>query len=334
MVIAPAKETDIFSDALMKRMEDNEHYATFDVVGFIEKEAGTGKGAGAKIYKQVGTLADIAGPATATILKDLEIIHSIALNKAKQSTAVFLKEFYPDRIAPAERRFVNNHMEIIDKNDDNTGTMYFMHNGKIEGYYIDRRIADAFVWEESPIQNCFMQSCTISARPSALSSRVYAPDTCFSTLLETSSAPPATLPDISLTSNCQPILSRLWAPHGNPRPENLPRIRTMLKEHMLISTVTVPALITSTRRLSASRHSLMSKTKNLGPLPAWKKAALVVLYSLVRAGKTVERIPKIAAYTYIKKNFPDMPEAEIAHRIRTELGSPDFLEKGRGTFRP
>jgi len=75
-------------------------YATLDVVHYIQKRHGLAPAA--KIFPQIGTFAEVANPATATLLKDIAILKAINRQIAAESVINFFKNHYPGEFRPAE----------------------------------------------------------------------------------------------------------------------------------------------------------------------------------------------------------------------------------------
>jgi len=101
----------------------------------------------------------------------------------------------------------------------------------------------------------------------------------------------------------------------------------MLKEKMMISSVDWRGTIPENLQLEQFlKKASMEKTRwdNVIIKPFGK-----FFNYMSNAAKAMERMPKIASYKYLKEKFPDMSTTEMAHIIRTQAGSPDFLRKGK-----
>ena len=131
----------MFAPELMQHVREATDYATFDVVKYIDDSFGPG--IGAKIHRQIGTMEAVGSPYTATLKKDLSMLSSINWNTAKKAVVDDLLTNRPDQIAPAEMRYNGKLMAPVEKTTDKVGTLYMMRDGKLEGYYVDRLVAEA-----------------------------------------------------------------------------------------------------------------------------------------------------------------------------------------------
>ncbi|OGV45214.1 MAG: hypothetical protein A2017_06645 [Lentisphaerae bacterium GWF2_44_16] len=336
-VIKLMKENNMFSEELMKKIDSNEHYAAFDVNKYIEKEHG--QGSGAKIYQQIGTLEHIRNPATATMAKDLQLIRSVMWNRTKKLTADMLQKFDPSLIEKADDRFVNDHKEYLPVKTNEKGTMFFMEDGKIKAFYINRKLADVFERENYQVMNFYLKGLVSSGdffrtvftqiKPGFTVANFIRDTWRTGKHLRTEDK---TLygafihPSIRL-----PVEIFRAMPHAWKSTENklTPLISEMLQKSMLISVAdlrNLNNLETQIERMTAMWN--VTARERFNNMPAYKKMASMFVWYSIRAGKTVERIPKIAAYTYLKQYRPDLSEKQIAHQIRTIFGSPDFLKRG------
>mgnify|MGYP006869362749 CR=1 FL=1 len=103
-------------------------------------------------------------------------------------------------------------------------------------------------------------------------------------------------------------------------------VKEMQRDNMLISVADPMGLA----RID-TEHDRLVKMYNLEPgkyqNTIWKP--FMNLYGqALKLGGFLERIPKIAAYRYLKENFPEMSQDQIGEFVRTKAGSPAFLYKG------
>ena len=144
------RESQMFSKELMDKIEDNVGYATMQIVKWMEEKHGSGETA--HIYRQYGTFEDAANPLTATIMKDLSIIHAINRNKAKVTVLKGMREMFPQEIRPAKTRWDGKRNAIVESRDPKWETMIFMRDGKTVGFDVTKRVAQTFdmsPWELS-----------------------------------------------------------------------------------------------------------------------------------------------------------------------------------------
>ena len=130
-----AYESGLYSAELFNEMQANPAYASFKVIEHMEA------GDTFKVFKQIGTLKDIANPADATILKALAVVRATERNNTAKSVVKFLKEFYPTEIAPAEKRFTGKALQIIEPKSEFQELATYYEGGKLQGSYVDPYIA-------------------------------------------------------------------------------------------------------------------------------------------------------------------------------------------------
>jgi hypothetical protein len=145
-IISKLRAAQMLSPELQAHIEANPEYATFAVTSFIE--ANYGPGISARIFRQTGTLQGIANPLTATIMKDLMMIAAINRKLAAQSIVEHYRQFFPGEIKPAEKMFDGRRMVPKEPYQaglgEEWGMISYLHNGKLESFYIDRYVAKAF----------------------------------------------------------------------------------------------------------------------------------------------------------------------------------------------
>lgn len=145
-VVNVLKEANLYNDDLMTKIKDNEFYATWDVVKYLDENFGPGNGISASIKKQYGTFQDIASPFTATIMKDLVLMK--AANKAIAAKAVI--EML-DKKGEAQKAKYNFTFKRFEAPPEGKGIIEFLDNNKYVGYYVDEGIAKSF--EDDPLTN-------------------------------------------------------------------------------------------------------------------------------------------------------------------------------------
>lgn len=340
MIIEKARNADVFSDELMKYIADNEYYATFEVVDYIDKKYG--HGTGAKIYRQVGTLSPVTGSATATLLKDASLMRAINWNQAKRSTIEMLQEFYPDEFETARK----TGNRFIEPKDPDKRLLLFMHKGKMQGYYVDKWKADAFNRTESHIMNATSLIFRSLAMPVKAVFTGLNPgfwtfnikrdiDRAIKNLPQAGNwnwvktaknVPNSGLIDF-IKRYREAIKPAFRSVYGLPDAV----VQKMLENRMLISVADYSGYTAENkmldRLLTMYTGAKGGKWDNMITRPLIK-----AMHHFLRLGEAIERVPKIAAYKYLKEAYPDMPDAMIEDFIRTKAGSPSFLTKG--TFTP
>ena len=331
-VVDLAVHSGIFSKALSEKMRLNEHYATFDVVEYIDNEHGAGTGS--KIYQQVGTLKETAGPGTATIMKDLQLIKSIRFNQAKKASVDFLLKFFPGEIKKAEKRMRPGGAEWVDKENAETGTIFFMHQGAVHAFYVDRNLADSFKMEEDQTVKTAQSIARALGAPFRFiftEMKIgYPIMNMLRDFQRTARNAPGYMAPLHVVKNYPKALSAAWKSTGGVL---TPVVKEMLENGELISIQDrrdVNQLARQIDRIFSYYNS--SSEFRFQKLPAWKKIPTYLMWTAIRASKSIERMGKIAGHIYLKQKYPKMSAKEVAHMVRTEFGSPDFLAHGKSTW--
>jgi len=323
-VLEKAKKAKMFSPDLFEKIKDNKNYATYDVIDYIEQRQG--RLISSKIYEQVGTLNEISNPATATLLKDVSLMKSINRNIASKSVVDFMKEYYPNEIKPADTKWNGKFQEIVKSKNPEEGLLVYLEDGKAKGFYVDKYIEGSF--KSNPIEAMAISKILRGvAQPFRAVFTQYNPGFWGFNIYRDYFRMSRNLSGGNLLN-----LSKHYADSIKPAFRSTFDIpdattQTMLKEKMMISSVdwrgTVPENLQLEQFL---KKASLEKTRwdNVVIKPFGK-----FFNYMSNAAKAMERIPKIASYKYLKEKFPDMSTTEMAHIIRTQAGSPDFLRKGK-----
>jgi hypothetical protein len=323
---------------LIAQMKGNKTYATFQVVDYVEQNLTSA------VHQQVGTLKDIANPATSTVMKSIVTMKAIEYNNAKKLVLDFQKEQYPDEIEVAKSRYAgkNKGKEFIKPRDPEQELVLVIEGGKLQGYYVPKDLA--YVLNNTNDRNLQMLgkvSRMVTATP------FYRP--LFTTLnlgFQTfnsardlmrfwRSFPHETLGGVLAS----PLTDAYRVAHGytkafrpvlrEVRGKEDPLIREMRESKML--GLTYNDLIGGMNDEDRQIERVLQQTGVLSPNPrqAFAKRMAKPLYKVLDAietiGNIIERMPKVAGYIELKGS---MPEEELAHFIRTRVGSPDFRTSG------
>ena len=323
-IMEKAEKVKIFSSDLFEKIKDNQNYATYDVVDYIEQRQG--RLISSKIYEQIGTLNEISNPATATLLKDISLMKSINRNIASKSVADFMNEYYPQEIKPADTKWNGKFQEIIKSRNPEEGLLVYSEDGKAKGFYVDKYIEGSF--RSNPIEGMALAKILRGiAQPFRAVFTEYNPGFWAFNIYRDYFRMARNLPGGNLIKLAkyynQSIKPALRSTFGIPEP----MVKKMLKNKMLISSVdwrgTVPENLQLEQFL---KRTSMEKTK-------WNNMIIKpfgrFFNYMDNVAKAIERTPKIASYKYLKEKFPDMSITEIAHIVRSQAGSPDFLRKGK-----
>jgi len=310
---------------LVELMRDTREYATFDVIDYIEKRYGAGPSA--KIYRQIGTLNEIANPATATVLKDIAIVKAINRQIAAESVVKFMQKHYPKEIRPADRKWNGKFREIREpKPPTDLGLIAYLKDGQAHGYYVDKWIADIF--DRNPLE----------AHPVArtLSATIQPFRLAFTEL---------NFGFWMFNIHRDFFRAATNLPKANIRrfvPYYMKGIRPAFKSVYGITDETVDAMLRNNELISIGDvRGLRPEDKQIERMLAmyhmrrqtWDNAVLrpfgrfFTYYTNI--GRAMERIPKVAGHKYLKEKFPQLPDETIGHIVRTQAGSPSFLTVGR-----
>jgi len=314
-----------WSDELIKIMEENSDYATYDVVDYIEKR--NGRGPTAKIFPQVGTLKEIANPATATIMKHIAIIKAINRQVAVESVVDFLKEHFPKEIRKADTRWNGKFHETKPPQAySNDGLIVYLKKGKANGYYVDKWIADMFdvnpiegiaaakilKWTIQPFRMVFVE----------LNYGFYINNIIRDFFRASTNLPKASLLKF-LPYWVRGLKPSFKSVYGIPDGV----VKEMLQDKMLISIADVRGLRPEDKQIER-----MLKMYHMKPQD-WKNKIIKPFGQFftyfTNVGRAFERVPKVAGKLYLEKKFPQMPKEEIARIVRNQSGSPNFLALGR-----
>lgn len=318
-------QSGMFAPELMQHIREATDYATFDVVKHIDDAFGPG--IGSMIHKQVGTTEAVGNPYTATLKKDLSMLSSINWNNAKKAVVDDLLANRPDQITPAETRFNGKSMAPVDKTTDKVGTLYLMHEGKVQGYYVDRLVAEAFNRERPEDLQVLGKILSAMATPSRVIFTTIRPGfQAFNAIRDLRTLYrnlPGSGNEGGIITTYLKSLPEAWAAEFGITPEI---VKEMQRDNMLISVVDplgVSKIDQEHDRLMRMYHLEPGKYQDT----IWKP--FMQLYGqALKLGGFLERIPKIAAYRYLKENFPEWSQDQIGEFVRTKAGSPAFLYKG------
>ena len=329
LIIYPIVESGMLSDSLNEKLLKNEFYATFYVAKYIQaKESGSGANISSGFYRQIGTFEDIAGPFSATLLKDISLITTLNWNKAKEETIRLL--LHTGEAEKAETVYVEGR-QIVKKPSDKTKTVLsFMKEGKVFSYYVDRYIGDAFNHKDPKALRVFAMILRGIGAPMRMIFTGINPGFWTFNIKRDFGRAFRNAEKASVMEflrywlrSVKPAFLSAW---GIPTET----VSEMLRANMLISVADYAGL--TEEDVLAERLLTMYTGQSIRAKdPLRKFISLLqkyVWYPFLRISEAFERIPHIAQYLYYKEKFPNMSQDELAHRIRTQSGSPDFLAKG------
>ena len=327
-----AEKNGFYSPEMLAIMKANPAYATYQVIDHLDTYIS------AKAYRSVGTLKDIANPATSTVMKLVSVHKAIKRNNAKLVNTKFLQDNFPESIQKARTRWNGKFMEVKDPTDPQFGLVVTVENGKPQGYYIEKAIADMLNHAPNPTLDA-------AARVSrALTqSRLYRPlFTSFNLGFQSfnfvrdfnrywKNVPDKTLGE-AITSLPRAVLRYSQAVKPSLR-------RVVAKPDEIIKAMenaNILGLSYNDMFRAAEDTDIQQIERVLqkaGVLEKQKKFWILrpfewVLDGVASAGNFIETLPKVAGYIELKNK---LPEKELAQFIRTAVGSPDFRVGGSMT---
>lgn len=316
------KEEGFWKEDLIKDMEANPAYATFQVLDYLQEWIPAG------IKHQIGTLKEIANPADATTLKSVSIIRAIERNKVKKKVVDFMKTNFPDEIQEARYTFTGKARIPLEPKNKKLALFTTIEDGSYKGYYVDPYIAKTMEYTSIGQANAVVEVFKL------FNSRLFRPMfITFNVGFQTfnlfrdffrfyKNVPTMTIPRAlkAYAKALKPAAKRAW---------NIPdeTISEMEKNKML--SVTYNDVIRGATNEDARIDVILAKY-GATELKGKKKVALLkpitsILDVIEKTGNFVESIPKVAGYQELQGK---MPTEKLGHVIRTRVGSPDFLRKG------
>jgi len=328
-----AEKNGFYTPELIKQMKMNPAYATFQVVDYLDTYISS------RVYQSVGTLKDIANPATSTIMKLVSVHKAIERNNVKKLSIDHLKTNFPESVVRARTRWNGRFMEVRDPSDPNTGLVITIENGDPQGYYLDKDIADTLNYNS----NKTLHAMARVARAVSFSPFYRPLFTTFNLGFQTfnfvrdfmrywKNVPDFTI-GRAITSFPRAIARYAQAaPHAGKRVLNLKDDLIKEMENAKILGLTYADMFAS-RDVDENRQQIEKVLERAGVLQNTKRTKLFtpfywVLDSISAVGNFIETLPKVAGYIELKDK---MPEAELAEFIRTSVGSPDFRIGGTAT---
>lgn len=321
------EQADMYSDALMDKVLNNENYATFDILKDLEGRYG--RGVTAHIYKQIGTLHEVRNPFIATIMKDAALIRAANVNMAKEKVIDFLKENFSGEIQQADKRWNGKYQEPVlePPKPDEQGTITILKNGKAEAYYAPKDIAENFKrdpYEASVILRAW-QELNRPLRAILVSKN---PLWMLRNFIRDAKAVYKQVPGMTAPKLVKYYGKALGDAYQDVfKGKETETVSKMLKGKMLVldrhfGTVDMSAETELDRMLQSYGQSPV-RHRNMVIRPFIR-----LLDFLGDVGKFSERVPKIAGYKYLTETKPEMSDKEIAHIVRTRSGTPDPYRRG------
>lgn len=315
---------ELFKPDVLKSALSNNAYATYQVLDYYDSYIP------AAMKSQIGTLKEIANPATSSIVKTISIIRAIEKNNVKRKITNFLKTNFVKEIEDAKTIFNGKTKIPVEPDDSHLGFITTMEKGKYTGYYVDPYIAKTVERMTIGHQNAVIEVFKF------MNNKLFRPlfityNTGFQSFnaLRDFIRAYQNLPTVNLFNllvnygkAVGPSLSRAF---------DVPNKTIQEMEKSKILSITYGDL---TKGLSDEEKQIDAVIAKVGlsPLKGKKTNFFITPFKslldvIERTGNFVETLPKVAAYKMLNGK---LPSNELASFIRTSVGSPDFLRKGAG----
>lgn len=319
-----AEEAGLYKPELVKQMKANPSYATFQVIDYMDLNIP------ASVKQQVGTLKEIANPATSTIIKTISVIRAAERNKAKAKTVDFLKDNFEDQITDAKTIWTGQFHKPIESKDRDEGLFVVLEKGDIKGYYVDKYIAESMKYTDTGHANAVVSVLRF------FNSKLFRP--MFITfnlgfqsfnLMRDFTRTYKNIPSLTLARTVRRYIEAVPASVARGFGLNNKTIQELEKAKIL--GITYNDIISGITDADKQIEAVIAKV-GLSPLRKkktnffWKPFKMVTDF-IENLGDTIETLPKVAGY---KELNGKLPSKALASKIRTEVGSPDFLRKGAG----
>jgi hypothetical protein len=328
-IIPRVEKAGMYAPELLQTMKDSKDYAKFSVQAYLEGKFG---GAGsARVYEQIGTIADIENPFIATVLQDVSMIRAAKINEAKTAAIDFLNTI--DGVKPAEMVFSQDVGGDVAKDppDPDYRIMSVLNDGKMESYYVHKDIAESY--ERNPFEATklaeFAQYLTRPIKEIMVSKN---PIWMVRNIVRDVKATIKNVPEIRLRDI--PKLGRYYNQAFREvwreamKGERSEDISAMMRGYML----------NENRQYSGKDRSFDTEIERMindfrvNPGAAIKAEGMVgkfkkVWDTLERLGRVSELTGKVAGYKYLKENSK-LSDQEIGHVVRTRIGTPDAKRQG------
>jgi hypothetical protein len=327
LIIPRMEESGYYSPETIELIKENSDYMKFSIFKHLKDKFGSG--VAAKIHKQVGTLSGAENPFIATVMQDMSILRAITINSSKQSMTNILAS--EAMIEPANMRWSKDagRRVPLPPKDPKKDLFTVMVDGRPQHYYVSKVIADSY--EHSPFEatriariwntlNAPIRAILVNKNPLWMARNVVKD---LKTTIKNN--PEIKLRDVQkLLLDYKKALGEAWK--DVMRGEKSEDIQALLRGKALLPD---RAYEMKEQRFDdeldrlADKFSIVAETEATG---AWAKVKKSWDW-LDKLGKVSERTGKVAGYKYLK-NRTDLSEREIAHRVRTRIGTPDVKRKG------
>src|SRR3990167_9466747 len=321
-----AEENGFYSPEMLSIMKANPAYATYQVIDHLDTYISP------VAYHAIGTLKDIANPATSTVMKLISVHKAIKRNNAKKLNVGFLQKEFPESIQKAKTKWNGRFMEVRNPDDPRFGVVKIIEDGRAWGYYVEKDIADMLNYVPNPTLEGAIRISRVFSQ-----SKFYRP--LFTNLnlgfqsfnfVRDFNRYWKNMPDKTLggaiTSLPRAVLRYGMAVRPSlKRVLNRPNEIIKEMENLNILGLTYNDMFGAgeTNETQQIERVLQRAGVSLGKDKRFTvfRPFEWALEGVEKAGNFIETLPKVAGYIELKGK---MPEAELAQFIRTSVGSPDF----------
>jgi len=334
-VFPQVENANVFSEELLKKMKDNEYYATFNVSKYMDDKYGNG--IGASIKRVIGTTETITAPFYSTIMKDAALLRLAH----RTVTARAIVQSVPD-IFKADSRFVNDRMEFLDPdqirnknkfqsdfNPNEYGTIHVMTGGKLQAYYVDKDISDLFTREPYKA-HAMVQSMKVGMQ--AIKDLIVNKNPVWmaKNLFRDISRTHNNIEGMSLLESIQYTLGAFGESYADVfKNKSSEAIALLYKNRALIT----DRVFDATNEVSEA-NDVVAYDRMLQRMGIKKadpdNVAKKVLDFLDKVGKVTERMSKVGGAKYMLDRKGEL-STEDYNFIRESIGSPDTKQGGKAT---
>jgi hypothetical protein len=335
VVITEIENSGLYRPDLIQFMKDNREYATISITKYMDNLYGGNTTS--RIYRQIGTLQSEGNPLINTILKDISMLRAAAMNEAKTATVLALKEISPESAIDAKTEYNPSLRKRtpLKPNDVRKDILSIMVDGEPQHFYVSKAVKEIFDYRpyeaKAAIEimlkmSSLFKNVVVSKNPGWMIFNL--PKDFMSTFTNN---PEVKVRDI-------PKLIGMYRKAGKEawkevfKKERSETLSQMYKTKALTSNRIYKAQdYDYETELDKQLAEVLGDINN--KIAGQEKEAKSILKrvgnSLEGLGKVSELSGKIAGYKYLKEKT-NMTDAELAHRTRGRVGTPDFKRKGTG----
>lgn len=341
-IIPLLEKSNAYSPALMKHIKDNKNYATYNVVDYME--ANYGRENSKHFYQQLdanlirrlkGNLGDVANPFIETAIKDAALIRGANVKMAKEAV---IKMFLNDTLLKNEIKptsmvrvtYGKGKTSTIDYVPSKTlekgeGVISYLHQGKQLTFIVPEEIAKSFArnpYESGAIAKA-LQYITMPLKAVFVS---HNPAWALMNIRRDIRSFAQNVPEATLYKAVKAMYKAF--------PETVAEMSgklTKTSEEMYRGNMLVVDRIYSLQDMAPTSQMDGILMKYGASEPKYYTNVLkpfTFAWDLLGyPSKFSERWTKIAGYKFLKENT-DYTEKEIAHLVRSRIGTPDMMRAG------